>query len=175
MSRKISETWGTPPTRAQHDDGGAPFLPILGEVESTAGSASDYGAAGRGCVPRSGALAGCGSSRECGCLSNEYFASNPPYPPFKVVVSRDARPPVGAWDEHGHNVLPDLMAHRYFGDFAVTPVSGICQTAYSDARSWRGLPRRAAMAAVAWRGRIFFGEQHVCCFASGSCGDCTVC
>ena len=24
---------------------------------------------------------------------NEYFASNPPYPPFKVVVSRDARPP----------------------------------------------------------------------------------
>src|SRR3977135_2188465 len=31
---------------------------------------------------------------------NEYFASNPPYPQFKVVISnsKDARPPAGAWD-----------------------------------------------------------------------------
>ena len=55
---------------------------------------------------------------------NEYFASNPPYPPFKVVYSRDARPPAGARDEHGHNVLPDLLAHRYFGDFDVLPFQG---------------------------------------------------
>ena len=66
---------------------------------------------------------------------NEYFASNPPYPPFKVVVSRDARPPAGAWDEHGHDVLPDLLAHRYFGDFALTQFSGIRQAAHPDARS----------------------------------------
>jgi tetratricopeptide (TPR) repeat protein len=60
---------------------------------------------------------------------NEYFASNPPYPQFKVVVSRseDARPPAGAWDEHGHNVLPDLVAHRYFGDFALTQFQGFAQ------------------------------------------------
>jgi Flp pilus assembly protein TadD len=58
---------------------------------------------------------------------NEYFASNPPYPPFKVVVSRDARPPVGAWDEHGHDVLPDLLAHRYFGDFALTQFQGFAK------------------------------------------------
>ncbi len=60
---------------------------------------------------------------------NEYFASNPPYPPFKVVVSKieDARPPAGAWDEHGHNVLPDLLAHRYFGDFALTQFQGFAQ------------------------------------------------
>jgi tetratricopeptide (TPR) repeat protein len=58
---------------------------------------------------------------------NEYFASNPPYPPFKVVVSRDARPPVGAWDEHGHNVLPDLLAHRYFGDFGLTQFAGFAK------------------------------------------------
>src|SRR5262249_38997989 len=45
---------------------------------------------------------------------NEYFASNPPYPEFKVVVSREAKPPAGAWDEHGHNVLPSLLAHRFF-------------------------------------------------------------
>ena len=58
---------------------------------------------------------------------NEYFASNPPYPPFKVVVSRDARPPVGAWDDHGHDVLPDLLAHHYFGDFALTQFQGFAQ------------------------------------------------
>jgi tetratricopeptide (TPR) repeat protein len=58
---------------------------------------------------------------------NEYFASNPPYPPFKVVVSRDARPPAGARDEHGHNVLPDLLAHRYFGDFALTQFQGFAK------------------------------------------------
>jgi tetratricopeptide (TPR) repeat protein len=55
---------------------------------------------------------------------NEYFASNPPFPPFKVVASRNARPPAGAWDEHGHNVLPDLLAHRYFGDFELLPFKG---------------------------------------------------
>ena len=60
---------------------------------------------------------------------NEYFASNPPYPEFKVVVSKseDARPPAGAWDEHGHNVLPDLLAHRYFGNFALTQFQGFAK------------------------------------------------
>ena len=58
---------------------------------------------------------------------NEYFASNPPYPPFKVVVSRDARPPAAARDEHGHNVLPDLLAHRYFGDFGLTQFAGFAK------------------------------------------------
>jgi tetratricopeptide (TPR) repeat protein len=60
---------------------------------------------------------------------NEYFASNPPYPEFKVVVSKseEARPPAGAWDEHGHNVLPDLQAHKYFGDFKLTQFQGFAQ------------------------------------------------
>ncbi len=60
---------------------------------------------------------------------NEYFASNPPYPEFKVVVSKkkDARPPAGAWDEHGHDVLPDLLAHRYFGDFKLTQFLGFAE------------------------------------------------
>ncbi len=55
---------------------------------------------------------------------NEYFASNPPYPPFKVVSARDPQPPAGAWDEHGHNLLPDLLAHRYVGDFQLEPYKG---------------------------------------------------
>ncbi len=58
---------------------------------------------------------------------NEYFASNPPYPPFKVVVSHNAQPPEGAWDDHGHDVLPDLLAHRYIGDFALTKFLGFAQ------------------------------------------------
>ena len=58
---------------------------------------------------------------------NEYFASNPPYPEFKVVVSRDAGPPAGAWDEHRHNVLPDLVAHRFFGDFELTQFAGFAK------------------------------------------------
>ena len=59
---------------------------------------------------------------------NEYFASNPPYPAFKVVYSRDARPPAGARDEHGHDVLPDLLAHRFFGDFDVLPFQGFTKS-----------------------------------------------
>jgi hypothetical protein len=59
---------------------------------------------------------------------NEYFASNPPYPPFKVVVSRDAKPVSGAWDEHNHNVLPELLAHHYVGDFEMTQFQGFAKT-----------------------------------------------
>jgi tetratricopeptide (TPR) repeat protein len=60
---------------------------------------------------------------------NEYFASNPPYPEFKVVVSKStyAHAPAGAWDEHGHDVLPDLLAHRYFGDFGLTQFQGFAK------------------------------------------------
>jgi tetratricopeptide (TPR) repeat protein len=60
---------------------------------------------------------------------NEYFASNPPYPAFKVVFSdnHETHPPSGAWDEHGHDVLPDLLAHRYFGDFKTLPFLGFAE------------------------------------------------
>jgi tetratricopeptide (TPR) repeat protein len=66
--------------------------------------------------------------RDVDVYPNEYFASNPPYPPFKVVVSRDARPPAGAWDDLGHDVLPDLLAHRYFGNFALTQFQGFAKS-----------------------------------------------
>lgn len=42
---------------------------------------------------------------------NEYFASNPPFPEFKVIASRHARPLAGAWDDHGNDVL-DLLRRR---------------------------------------------------------------
>ena len=59
---------------------------------------------------------------------NEYFASNPPYPPFKVVLARDPKPLAGAWDDHGRDVLPDLLAHRYIGDFEMTQFQGFAKT-----------------------------------------------
>ncbi len=55
---------------------------------------------------------------------NEYFASNPPYPDFKVVTSSNAKPPVGAWDDKGNNLLPDLLAHKYVGKFDLLPFKG---------------------------------------------------
>src|SRR5262249_55162646 len=58
---------------------------------------------------------------------NEYFASNPPYPEFKVVFSQDGKPPVAAHDEHGHDVLPDLLAGHYFGDFEITQFKGFAK------------------------------------------------
>jgi hypothetical protein len=44
-----------------------------------------------------------------------------------ISNNQDARPPAGAWDEHGHDVLPDLLAHRYFGDFALTQFQGFAK------------------------------------------------
>lgn len=55
---------------------------------------------------------------------NEYFASNPPYPDFKVVTSNNAHPPAGAWDDKGNNLLPDLLAHKYVGKFDLLPFKG---------------------------------------------------
>ncbi len=37
---------------------------------------------------------------------NERFASTPPFPEFRVIASKDARAPVGAWDGRGRDVLP---------------------------------------------------------------------
>jgi tetratricopeptide (TPR) repeat protein len=55
---------------------------------------------------------------------NEYFASDPPFPEFRVIESENATLPVGLHDEHGHDMLPSLRAHKYFGDFEVLPFHG---------------------------------------------------
>ncbi len=55
---------------------------------------------------------------------NEYFASNPPYPEFKVVTSSNPKPPAGAWDDKGNNLLPDLLAHKYVGKLDLLPFKG---------------------------------------------------
>jgi tetratricopeptide (TPR) repeat protein len=55
---------------------------------------------------------------------NEYFASNPPYPDFKVITSRNAHPPAGAWDDKGNDLLSDLLAHKYIGRLDLLPFKG---------------------------------------------------
>jgi hypothetical protein len=59
---------------------------------------------------------------------NEYFASDPPFPPFRVIQSRGAVLPTGARDEHGHDLLPSLRANKYFGDFELLPFHGFTKT-----------------------------------------------
>jgi len=58
---------------------------------------------------------------------NEYFASNPPYPEFKVITSRNAQPPVGVWDDKGIDLLLELRAHRYVGNFELLPFKGFAK------------------------------------------------
>src|SRR6266403_2054954 len=57
---------------------------------------------------------------------NERFVSNPPFPEFAVVPSRNAHPPVGAWDDRGNDVL-SLLANRdrkYVAGFDELPFAG---------------------------------------------------
>jgi len=60
---------------------------------------------------------------------NERFASNPPFPEFRVIPSRNARLPLGAWDDRGNDVLP-LLAKRdrkYVTSFAELPFAGFAK------------------------------------------------
>jgi tetratricopeptide (TPR) repeat protein len=57
---------------------------------------------------------------------NERFASGPPFPQYKVIASRGARLPDGAWDDQNHNILPQLRERdrKYVTNFALAPYAG---------------------------------------------------
>jgi hypothetical protein len=60
---------------------------------------------------------------------NERFASNPPFPEFRVIATENSRVPVGAWDDRGHDVLP-LLAKRdrkYVTSFESLPFAGFAK------------------------------------------------
>jgi len=79
---------------------------------------------------------------------NEYFASNPPYPEFKVITSRNGKPPAGAWDDKGNDLRPDLLAHRYVGKFDLLPFKGFTQPhrlILDLGKPYRGGPLRLLM------------------------------
>ncbi|MGH9764483.1 MAG: ASPIC/UnbV domain-containing protein, partial [Blastocatellia bacterium] len=57
---------------------------------------------------------------------------DPPRPPFKLYVTENARPPLSAIDDHGHNELPAISAmdRKYVDDFKLDRVRG-----YADLHS----------------------------------------
>ena len=67
---------------------------------------------------------------------NEYFASKPPYPEFKVISSRQASlsPPAGAWDDKGHDVLAKLAGidHDYVTGFRLLNYAGFAESHYLE-------------------------------------------
>src|SRR3984957_913372 len=60
---------------------------------------------------------------------NEHFASELPFPQFKVIASRDAHLPAGAWDDHSRNLLPLLREqdHKYVTNFPLAPYAGFAE------------------------------------------------
>jgi len=60
---------------------------------------------------------------------NERFVSNPPFPEFRVVASRGSRPPVGAWDDKGNDVLKLLSTadRKYVTGFEDLPFAGFAK------------------------------------------------
>jgi hypothetical protein len=50
----------------------------------------------------------------------------PPRPRFALTATRDPRPPVRAWDEHGHDVLTQIRSadRQYPNDFGLLPIRG---------------------------------------------------
>ena len=65
---------------------------------------------------------------------NEYFASQPPFPEFKVIESRDARLPVAARDDGGRDVLPMLLNRdrRYVTGFDPIQFGGFAKMHYLE-------------------------------------------
>ena len=60
---------------------------------------------------------------------NERFVSAPPFPEFRVIASRDAHPPVGAWDDQGNDVL-SLIAkadRKYVTNLEEMPFAGFAK------------------------------------------------
>jgi tetratricopeptide (TPR) repeat protein len=60
---------------------------------------------------------------------NERFASAPPFPEFRVISSRDAHPPIGAWDDRGNDVLPliSVRDRKYVTSFEELPFAGFAK------------------------------------------------
>jgi Flp pilus assembly protein TadD len=60
---------------------------------------------------------------------NERFVSAPPFPEFRVIASRDAHAPAGAWDDLGNNVLPLISKRdrKYVTSFEGLPFAGFAK------------------------------------------------
>jgi Flp pilus assembly protein TadD len=67
--------------------------------------------------------------KEYEVFPNERFVSAPPFPEFRVIASRDAHAPIGAWDDRGNDVL-GLISKRdrkYVTEFEDLPFTGFAK------------------------------------------------
>ena len=60
---------------------------------------------------------------------NERLMPAPPFPEYGLFITKDARPPVSAMDDHGHDVLPQIRSidRQYPGDFKLLPFKGYAE------------------------------------------------
>ena len=60
---------------------------------------------------------------------NERFVSAPPFPEFRVIASRGAHAPIGAWDDRGNDVLPLISTRdrKYVTSFEELPFAGFAK------------------------------------------------
>jgi len=60
---------------------------------------------------------------------NERFVSAPPFPEFRVIASRDAHTPIGAWDDRGNDVLALISKRdrKYVTSFEELPFTGFAK------------------------------------------------
>jgi Tfp pilus assembly protein PilF len=67
---------------------------------------------------------------------NERFASNPPFPEFKVIATSasTSHAPLCAWDDKGHDILPLLAKHdrKYVTQFDELPFAGFAKLHYVE-------------------------------------------
>lgn len=71
---------------------------------------------------------------------NERFVSAPPFPEFRVIASRNAHSPAGAWDDHGNDVLSLISKadRKYVTNFEEMPFAGFAKLHWLelDLGSW---------------------------------------
>jgi len=72
---------------------------------------------------------------------DERFLDDPPFASGSTVVSTGAHPPIGAWDDHGRDVLALLTAkdHKFESDFTKLPYDGFANqhSLTLDIGSWQ--------------------------------------
>ena len=75
-----------------------------------------------------------------------------PPQPFKIYSTRDARPPVTAVDEHGHDVLPRIakLDRQYPDDFRLLPIRGFAENHELTMRIDAGVPEQVKLLFTGW-------------------------
>jgi tetratricopeptide (TPR) repeat protein len=84
----------------------------------------------------------------------------PPRPPFKVMQTRNARPPAQGHDEHGHDVLALIASidRRYPDDFRLLPIRGYAAS-HELTLDLGELPTRPILLMTGWTDYAFSSDN----------------